>query len=164
MYQKIALVSLIATTVLGCAPLKKASTERQVVVTIDDSLLLHLVRSELERSIVEVQQTIVEFYPPQPIPQEPPTEKEDGVAVVSPIVVTAPQGAVRRIVKTEIRNETENKSSTDSLSHSRINTAARCDEQSSLEESPNTSGSSWLKWCAGCLALLLLIIAILKFK
>ena len=154
---------MLATT-LGCSPLKKAQQERHVDVVIADSTLTRLVRSELERTMTTLNQTVVEFYPPQPEqPKESSKEKEQK-AVATPPPAPRPRGAVKRIVKTEVVNGTESKSTTDSLSHSRINTAARCDEQSSLDESPNTSGSSWLKWCAGCLALILLIIAILKFK
>lgn len=154
---------MLATT-LGCSPLKKAQHERHVDVVIADSTLTRLVRSELERTMTTLNQTVVEFYPPQPEqPKEPSKEKEQK-AIATPPPAPRPRGAVKRIVKTEVVNGTESKSTTDSLSHSRINTAARCDEQSSLDESPNTSGSSWLKWCAGCLALILLIIAILKFK
>ena len=154
---------MLATT-LGCSPLKKAQHERHVDVVIADSTLTRLVRSELERTMTTLNQTVVEFYPPQPEPPKEPSKDKEQKAVATPPPAPRPRGAVKRIVKTEVVNGTESKSNTDSLSHSRINTAARCDEQSSLEESPNTSGSSWLKWCAGCLALLLLIIAILKFK
>lgn len=158
MYRKVTLLTL-ATATLGCAPLKEAHTEKYSELVIADSTLTRLIRSELERSITTLTQTEVEFYPPQTAPEEPaPAE------AVVPRTTTPQRGAVKRIVKTELINGTENKSNSDSLSHSRINTTARCDEQSSLEESPNSSGSSWLKWCAGCLALLLLIIAILKFK
>ena len=158
MYRKVTILTL-ATATLGCAPLKEAHTEKHSELVIADSTLTRLIRSELERSITTLTQTEVEFYPPQTAPEEPaPAE------AVVPRATTPQRGAVKRIVKTELINGTESKSNSDSLSHSRINTAARCDEQSSLEESPNTSGSSWLKWCAGCLALLLLIIAILKFK
>ena len=154
---------MLATT-LGCSPLKKAQHERHVDVVIADSTLTRLVRSELERTMTTLNQTVVEFYPPQPEqPKEPSKDKEQKAVATAP-PAPRPRGAVKRIVKTEVVNGTESKSTTDSLSHSRINTAARCDEQSSLDESPNTSGSSWLKWCAVCLALILLIIAILKFK
>ena len=163
MYRKVITLTL-ATATLGCSPLKNAQTERHIDVAIADSTLTRLIRSEIERSITTLNQTVVEFYPPQPEqPKESSKEKEQK-AVATPPPAPRPRGAVKRITKTEVVNGTESKSNTDSLSHSRINTAARCDEQSSLEESPNTSGSSWLKWCAGCLALLLLIIAILKFK
>ena len=147
---------------MGCAPLKEAHTEKHSELIIADSTLTRLIRSEIERSITTLTQTEVEFYPPQP--EEPKAEPGKSPEAVAPRRTTPRRGAVKRITKTEVVNGTESKSNTDSLSHSRINTAARCDEQSSLEESPNTSGSSWLKWCAGCLALLLLIIAILKFK
>lgn len=152
---------MLATT-LGCSPLKNAQTERHIDVAIADSTLTRLIRSEIERSITTLTQTEVEFYPPQP--EEPIAKPGKSPEAVAPRRTTPQRGAVKRITKTELVNGTESKSNTDSLSHSRINTAARCDEQSSLDESPNTSGSSWLKWCAGCLALILLIIAILKFK
>ena len=161
MYRKVITLTL-ATATLGCSPLKNAQTERHIDVAIADSTLTRLIRSELERSITTLTQTEVEFYPPQP--EEPIAKPGKSPEAVAPRRTTPQRGAVKRITKTEVMNGTESKSKTDSLSHSRINTAARCDEQSSLEESPNTSGSSWLKWCAGCLALLLLIIAILKFK
>ncbi len=147
---------------MGCAPLKEAHTEKHSELIIADSTLTRLIRSEIERSITTLTQTEVEFYPPQP--EEPIAKPGKSPEAVALRRTTPQRGAVKRITKTEVMNGTESKSNTDSLSHSRINTAARCDEQSSLEESPNTSGSSWLKWCAGCLALLLLIIAILKFK
>ena len=161
MYRKVITLTL-ATATLGCSPLKNAQTERHIDVAIADSTLTRLIRSEIERSITTLTQTEVEFYPPQP--EEPKAVPGKSPEAVAPRKLPPPRGAVKRITKTEMMNGTESKSNTDSLSHSRINTAARCDEQSSLEESPNTSGSSWLKWCAGCLALLLLIIAILKFK
>ena len=161
MYRKVITLTL-ATATLGCAPLKEAHTEKHSELIIADSTLTRLIRSEIERSITTLTQTEVEFYPPQP--EEPKAEPGKSPEAVAPRRTTPQRGAVKRITKTEVVNGTESKSNTDSLSHSRINTAARCDEQSSLDESPNTSGSSWLKWCAGCLALLLLIIAILKFK
>lgn len=162
MYRKVTILTL-ATATLGCSPLNKVQHERHVDVVIADSTLTRLVRSELERTMTTLNQTVVEFYPPQPEqPKESSKEKEQK-AVATPPPAPRPRGAVKRIVKTEVVNGTESKSTTDSLSHSRINTAARCDEQSSLEETPNTSGSSWLKWGAGCLALLLLIIIVLKF-
>ena len=161
MYRKVITLTL-ATATLGCSPLKNAQTERHIDVAIADSTLTRLIRSEIERSITTLTQTEVEFYPPQP--EEPIAKPGKSPEAVTPRRTTPQRGAVKRITKTEVVNGTESKSTTDSLSHSRINTAARCDEQSSLDESPNTSGSSWLKWCAGCLALILLIIAILKFK
>lgn len=161
MYRKVITLTLVTAT-LGCSPLKKAQHERHVDVVIADSTLTRLVRSELERTMTTLTQTEVEFYPPQP--EEPKAVPGKSPEAVAPRRTTPQRGAVKRITKTELVNGTESKSNTDSLSHSRINTAARYDEQSSLEESPNSSGLSWLKWCAGCLALLLLIIAIVKFK
>ena len=163
MYRKVITLTL-ATATLGCAPLKETHSEKHTEITIADSTLTRLMRAELERTMTTLNQTVVEFYPPQPAPEEKEKKQEDKpVAVVVPPVTPPTRGAVKRIVKTEVVNGTESKSTTDSLSHSRINTAARCDEQSSLEETPNTSGASWLKWGSGCLALLLIIIIVLKF-
>ena len=163
MYRKITIATLVGTITMGCAPLKEAHTEKHSELIIADSTLTRLIRSEIERSITTLTQTEVEFYPPQPMPEEPKAEPGKSPEAVAPRRTQPQRGAVKRIVKTEVVNGTESKSTTDSLSHSRINTAARCDEQSSLEETPNTSGSSWLKWGAGCLALLLIIIIVLKF-
>ena len=163
MYRKVITLTL-ATATLGCAPLKETHSEKHTEIAIADSTLTRLMRAELERTMTTLNQTVVEFYPPEPAPKEREEKPKDRqVAAVVPPAATPPRGAVKRIVKTEVVNGTESKSTTDSLSHSRINTAARCDEQSSLEETPNTSGSSWLKWGAGCLTLLLIIIIVLKF-
>ena len=153
---------LSAALVCGCSPLQKVQTESHSTLALSDSLLTSLIREEFSRTISSLEQTVVEYYPPQPEPQVS-LRNAPQKAVLSATEPSLRQ-PVKRVIRTEVNTSHSQERHTDSLSHSRINTAARCDEQSSLEESPNTSGSSWLKWCAGCLALLLLIIAILKFK
>ena len=70
MYRKVITLTL-ATATLGCAPLKEAHTEKHSELIIADSTLTRLIRSEIERSITTLTQTEVEFYPPQPMPEEP---------------------------------------------------------------------------------------------
>ena len=152
---------MLATT-LGCSPLKNAQTERHIDVAIADSTLTRLIRSEIERSITTLTQTEVEFYPPQP--EEPIAKPGKSPEAVAPRRTTPQRGAVKRITKTEVVNGTESKSNTDSLSHSRINAAARNDEQSSLDEEANSVGSQWLKWAAACLLLVLLILITIKLR
>ena len=153
---------LSAALVCGCSPLQKVQTESHSTLALSDSLLTSLIREEFSRTISSLEQTVVEYYPPQPEPQDS-LRNAPQKAVLSATEPSLRQ-PVKRVIRTEVNTSHSQERHTDSLSHSRINAAARNDEQSSLEESPNTSGSSWLKWCAGCLALLLLIIAILKFK
>lgn len=161
MYRKVITLTL-ATATLGCSPLKNAQTERHIDVAIADSTLTRLIRSEIERSITTLTQTEVEFYPPQP--EEPKAEPGKSPEAVAPRRTTPQRGAVKRITKTEVVNGTESKSNTDSLSHSRINAAARNDEQSSLDEEANSVGSQWLKWAAACLLLVLLILITIKLR
>ncbi|WP_418991116.1 hypothetical protein [Alistipes sp.] len=52
---------------------------------------------------------------------------------------------------------------TDSISHSRINTAARNDTRIVTEEKPS-SGVAWLRWAAALAGLVLLIILFLKLR
>ena len=161
MYRKVITLTL-ATATLGCSPLKNAQMERHIDVAIADSTLTRLIRSEIERSITTLTQTEVEFYPPQP--EEPKAEPGKSPEAVAPRRTTPQRGAVKRITKTEVVNGTESKSNTDSLSHSRINAAARNDEQSSLDEEANSVGSQWLKWAAACLLLVLLILITIKLR
>lgn len=163
MYRKVITLTL-ATATLGCSPLKNAQTERHIDVAIADSTLTRLIRSEIERSITTLMQTEVEFYPPQPMPEEPIAKPGKSPEAVAPRRTMPQRGAVKRITKTEVMNGTESKSNTDSLSHSRINAAARNDEQSSLDEEANSVGSQWLKWAAACLLLVLLILITIKLR
>ena len=52
---------------------------------------------------------------------------------------------------------------TDSISHSRINTAARNDVQEQTDEQPS-SGAAWLKWATALVALTLLLFLFLKLR
>lgn len=148
----------------GCGPLKSVQAESHTTVAISDSLLVDLIREELLRTTLHIEQTLVEYFPPE---SPADTLGRNSVATAVATVVTPqppPSGPVKRIVRTEVTSGAESYSHSDSLSHSRINAAARNDEQSTLDETPNTSGSRWLSWAAACLLLILLILIILKYK
>ena len=70
----------------------------------------------------------------------------------------------KRIIHTKVETVLDRTTHTDSISRSRINTAARSEEQSQVDESPNTAGMLWLKWLAVSLVALLLLLLILKLK
>ena len=156
-------IALILSTALmcGCGPLKSVQAESHTTVAISDSLLVDLIREELLRTTLHIEQTLVEYYPPaSPVD----TLGRNSVATTVATPQPPPSGPVKRIVRTEVTSGAESYAHSDSLSFSRINAAARNDERSTLEESPNTSGSRWLSWAAACLLLILLILIILKYK
>ncbi len=70
---------------------------------------------------------------------------------------------VRRITYTEASVQNDKSTQTDSISHSRINTAARNDTRIVTEEKPS-SGVAWLRWAAALAGLVLLIILFLKLR
>ena len=157
---------LLAVAAGGCSPLRNINAERHATLDIADSTLTALVRQELERQVTSLTQTVIEFYPPAiPVQAGSPDSLR---AVVAPLVadtsISVPQQSVRRIVRTEVVAANDRTTVTDSVSHSRINAAARNDEQSVLDETPNTAGVSWLKWTAACLLLVLIIALLFKLR
>lgn len=164
MYRTITVI-ILTLPVVACSPLRKTQRERHEMLEISDTMLTRLVRTELERTFTELHQTVVEFYPPsaEPLPAE--EELPDSLITLPPPKIPAVrQPAIRRIVRTEVVNLNDRLTAEDSLSHSRINAAARCDEQSSTDEQRNTAAGSWIKWCAACLLLTLIIILIFKLS
>ena len=151
----------ITITVVGCSPLRNVQTEKHTAVDIVDTTLTKLVRHEIERNIGQLNQTVVEYYPPTEMPL--PTDTLPAM-VAKPQKIPQPRQAVKRITRTEYTTQRDRHTTTDSLSHSRINTAARNEEQTTVDEKPNTTVSTSLKWSAACLLLVLLIIVIIKLR
>ena len=151
----------LTITVVGCSPLRNVQTEKHTSVDIADTTLTKLVRQEIERNIGRLNQTVVEYYPPTELP---PTTDTLPAMVAKPQKIPQPRQAVKRIIKTEYTSQSDRQTTTDSLSHSRINTAARNDEQTAVDEQPNTTVSTSLKWSAACMLLVLLILIILKLR
>lgn len=144
----------LTITVVGCSPLRNVQTEKHASVDIADTTLTKLVRQEIERNIGRLSQTVVEYYPPA----------DTLMTATLPQKIPQPRQPVKRITRTEYTTQRDKQTTTDSLSHSRINTAARNDEQTTIDEKPNTTVSTSLKWSAACLLLVLLIMIILKLR
>ena len=156
---------LLAVAAGGCSPLRNINAERHATLDIADSTLTALVRQELERQVTSLTQTVIEFYPPAiPVQAGLPDSARTAVAPPADASISVPQQSVRRIVRTEVVAANDRTTVTDSVSYSRINAAARNDEQSVLDETPNTAGASWLKWTAACLLLVLIIALLFKLR
>lgn len=168
MYPKITLI-LLAATACGCSPLREMHSDRRTDIRIADSTLTERIRQEFERQLATLRQTVVEFYPPV---QWPPSSEEKPILppdtldplLPPPKIPATSRPAVRRIIHTEAIAAHDRTTLSDSISRSRILAAARNDEQTALEERPNPTGTSWLKWTAACLLLVLLILLWLKLR
>ena len=168
MYPKITL--LILTLAAGCSPLRSTRSERQETLAISDSTLTTLFRQELERQVGTLRQTVVEFYPlaeyPEPSDERLPNLTDTLRAVLPPPKIPAANSSrqpVKRITYTEVSMQNDRTILTDSISHSRINTAARNDVQEQTDEQPS-SGAAWLKWATALVALTLLLLLFLKLR
>lgn len=156
---------LLAVAAGGCSPLRNINAERHATLDIADSTLTALVRQELEGQVTSLTQTVIEFYPPAiPVQSGSPDFARTVVAPPVDASISVPQQSVRRIVRTEVVAANDRTTVTDSVSRSRINAAARNDEQSVLDETPNTAGASWLKWTAACLLLVVIIALLFKLR
>ena len=163
MYPKITL--LILTLAAGCSPLRSTRSERQETLAISDSTLTTLLRQ-----VGTLRQTVVEFYPlaeyPEPSDERLPNLTDTLRAVLPPPKIPAANSSrqpVKRITYTEVSMQNDRTILTDSISHSRINTAARNDVQEQTDEQPS-SGAAWLKWATALVALTLLLFLFLKLR
>lgn len=160
----------MALTATSCSPLKKVQTEQHQALAISDTTLTMLIRQEIEHRYGTLRQTVVEFYPPaeQPIPSEEdsPDPTDTLLAMLPPRKVPAVgsrRQSVKRITYTEASIQNDKSTQTDSISRSRINTAARNETQTVVEEKPS-SGVAWLRWATALAALMLLILLFLKLR
>lgn len=142
----------------ACSPLKKIeqTTHTDSVSTRDD--LTDLIREEIEQRFGTLRQTVVEFYPPGETPLLPDTI----LAILPPPKIPAHQ-PVKRIIYTETSTRVDKAALTDSISRSRINTAARRDTTVQTEEK-SSNGVAWLKWAAALAGMLLLVLLFLKIR
>lgn len=169
MYPKITLLFLTLATA-SCSPLKQVQTERHEVLDISDTMLTTLIRQEIEHRYGALRQTVVEFYPspelPKPGDEKLPDPADTLRTLFSPPKIPATNAIrqpVKRITYTEASVQNDKSTQTDSISHSRIHTAARNDTRIVTEEKPS-SGVAWLRWAAALAGLVLLIILFLKLR
>jgi lipoprotein len=161
MYKTSTLIAVL-TLACACSPLRKTQTVEHEQTEISDTALTESIRREIEHRFGTLRQTVVEFYPPAEIPPPPdPADLSDTLKAVLPPPKIPARQPVKRITYTEASMQNDRTTLTDSISRSRINTAARSDTQTVTEEKPS-SGVVWLKWAALLAGLLLLILLLIK--
>ncbi len=149
------------TLVCSCAPLRQTQTTSREQIETSDTTLTELIRGEVESRFGTLRQTVVEFYPPAEAPQ--PLDLPDTLRAILPPPKIPVRQPIKRITYTEAAAQINKTTATDSISRSRINTAARRDEQVQTEEKPS-SGAVWLKWATALAGLLLLILLFIKLR
>ena len=157
---KIATLIAVMTVVCSCSPLRQTQTTSREQTETSDTTLTELIRREVESRFGTLQQTVVEFYPPSEIPP-PPDPADTLLAILPPKIAT--RQPIKRITYTEAAAQIDKTTSTDSISRSRINTAARRDTTVQTEEKPS-NGVAWLKWATALAGMLLLILLFLKTR
>lgn len=169
MYPKITLI-ILTIAASGCSPLRSTRSERHETLAISDSTVTELVRQEFGRQIGTLRRTVVEFYPPTEYPEPSddrfPNPTDTLRAVLPPPKIPATSASrqpVKRITYTEVSTRNDRAILTDSISHSRINTAARNDVQEQTDEQ-SSSGVAWLKWATVLAALTFLLLLFLKLR
>lgn len=145
----------------ACSPLKKIEQSKHTDSTTTRDDLTNLIREEVEQRFGTLRQTVVEFYPAAEVPQ--PLDLPDSLRAILPPPKIPVRQPIKRIIYTEAAAQVDKTTSTDSISRSRINTAARSDTQVQTEEKPS-NGMAWLKWATALTALLLLILLFIKFR
>lgn len=141
----------------GCGSIRVA---RNAVssASLRDSLLVNYLRTELETGNLEVQQTIVEFFPPVDTTPETPPDCRNPTA-----------GPVKRVVRTELSAKREQAAVVDSSSVSgkkmEENSEENMEKHSEVNEPPSaTKLNVTLKALAVLLALLIICYGIIQYR
>lgn len=141
----------------GCGSIRVARNAA-VSSSLRDSLLVDYLRTELETGNLEVQQTIVEFFPPVDTTPESPPDCRNPTA-----------GPLKRVVRTELSARREQAAVVDSSSvsgkkmeeHAEENT----EKHSEVNEPPSaTKLNVTLKALAVLLALLIICYGIIQYR
>lgn len=141
----------------GCGSIRVA---RNAVssASLRDSLLVNYLRTELETGNLEVEQTIVEFFPPVDTTPETPPDCRNPTA-----------GPVKRVVRTELSAKREQAVVVDSSSVSgkqmEENSEENTEKHSEVNEPPSaTKLNVTLKALAVLLALLIICYGIIQYR
>lgn len=141
----------------GCGSIRVA---RNAVssASLRDSLLVNYLRTELETGNLEVQQTIVEFFPPVDTTPETPPDCRNPTA-----------GPVKRVVRTELsaRREQAAVVGSSSVSGKKMeeNSEENTEKHSEVNEPPSaTKLNVTLKALAVLLALLIICYGIIQYR
>lgn len=158
---KTATLLAIAALACSCAPLRQTQTTSREQIETSDTTLTELIRREVEQRFGTLRQTVIEFYPAAEVPQ--PLNLPDSLRAILPPPKIPVRQPIKRITYTEAAAQVDKTTSVDSISRSRINTAARNDTQMQTEEKPS-NGVAWLKWATALAVLLLLILLFIKLR
>ena len=147
----------------GCGSIRVARNAA-VSSSLRDSLLVDYLRTELETGNLEVQQTIVEFFPPVDTTPETPPDCRNPTPEPAPAI-----GAVKRVVRTELSAKREQAVVVDSSSVagtlSQSDESASEEKNSELNEPPSaTKLNVTLKALAVLLALLIICYGIIQYR
>ena len=176
---------LAALLAVSCASLRKVSATRETSLQ-QDSLIAAYIRSEVEKGLLEIRQTVVEFYPPaelapaEGLPLEgsvivdpaedagdgPIPEKND---VPPPKIRNPTAGAVKRITRTELSAQLSQSVSVDSssvsLSKREEESSSSSEKEAEVNEPPSaTKFSSALKALAAVLGMIILLYSIIQYR
>lgn len=142
----------------SCSPLKRIQRSEKTDSVVVDKTVTELVRNEVEKQIVSLSQTIVEFYPPQELPiiGKPQEVKIRSDSTKSTVVVP-----IKRIIHTDIKTQSNKSTVTDSIVQENIQTQVKTDATEQIAEKP-PAAVSWIKWAAIALIVILIILTIIK--
>ena len=160
MYKTTTLLAVVALA-CSCSPLRQTRTTIREQIETSDTTLTELIRKEVESRFGTLRQTVVEFYPAAEVPQS--LNLPDSLRAILPPSKIPVHQPIKRITYTEATAQVDKTTSTDRISRSRINTAARNDTQVQTEEKPS-NGVAWLKWATALTSLFLLILLFIKFR
>lgn len=148
-------ILLFIVLLSACSPLKRIQRSEKKDSVVVDKTVTELVRTEIEKQIGSLSQTVVEFYPPQELPiiiSPTPKNYDDSTKFVVPI---------KRIVHTEINTQSDKSTVIDSTIHQNIQTQVKTDVAEQIAEKP-PAAVSWIKWAAISLFVILIILIVIK--
>ena len=147
----------------GCGSIRVARNA-QFSSSLRDSLLVDYLRTELETGNLEVQQTIVEFFPPVDVTPETPPSIRNPTPDMAPAI-----GAVKSITRTELSAKREQAVVVDSSSVSgtlsQTSESANEEKNSELNEPPTaTKFNVTLKALAAVLGMIIILYGIIQYR
>lgn len=152
--------AILFFAVASCSPLRKVQQTQHRQTELSDSLLTHLVREEVSRSLQNFRQVEVEFFPP---PDATLPAPESFTPAEESFKTPAPVQPVKRIVVTSLSTQTENLSNTDSTATLIHEEAIQEDTETKTSEKPS-EGLHWFRGVIILLGMILLLIIIIKIR
>ena len=161
----------IMLALISCNPLRKMQrTEKTDSVTVDKSVI-----SKSDNQILTGEtnfvQTVIEFYHPiqladPSVPKETPINPKHSAEEILPEALTYSHPPIKRIIRTEVSNNTEISETSDSLVSRDFQTGVISEISDKVVEKPPSSVITirWIVIGIGCLLALFLVIKFRFFK